>query len=625
MVGAEMPTATIIGKSVRVRPPPKPQKGENSSNMEASNLRSQRKVKQIRDSYPPGDPLWLLYNSELRYISAMLSDPNGIDAKIWKHIYEENKKLINAQKNDVLMEPQLKFMPYVKALTGLDPVTSTILVNRGITENVQEFIEAPIEKLETNMEGVEEAVEIIERAISKKIPVTVYGDYDADGITGIALAVSALRKIGANVDYYINKRNTGYAMHEEGIKEIASKGAPRLLITVDNGVSSHEAIELAKKLKMGVVITDHHKILDEPNPHVLVHPRNYHTYLAGVGVIFKVIHQLYKKIGRDDVFDFLDLVAIGTIADVVPLIDENRILAKNGLKLLNKKPTAPIRALTEILNINYINSQTIAFQIAPLINALSRVSGSAEQAVEFLLTSNYTEAKSIAEYLKKLNEQRKKMVEEQIWEAENLIDGHKEKILIVKSDTFSEGIIGILAGHLRLKYNRPAIVLAENGKYYKGSCRSIEGFDIEKALSECEGIENFGGHAMAAGFTIKKENYTLFCRSMLERQITLKPPEIKIDATLKKIDLELVKIIDRLEPFGEGFPLPVFIIECSIHSTKHINNKHLKIIGEPNSIVWNAYQKYITQKPEKVKLIGCPSFDFYNNSVQFVADDFIPA
>jgi len=583
-------------------------------------------IKQKRDSCPLDSLLWLFYNAELRYAAA-LEEASGIEIEAWKHICRELKKQMN--RGEISLKPHLKFMPPAEPFPGFSRAASAVLRNRGVAGDIHRFIEAPLEELKADdMEGTKDAEKLIKRALSKKVPITIYGDYDADGITGTSLAVAALRKIGAAVDYYINKRSAGYAVSEEGIREIASRGTPRLLITVDNGVSSPEAIKLAKKLRMGVIVTDHHKIHDNPEPHVLVHPCCHHTPLAGVGVIFKVIHCLYKSLGRDDAFDFLDLVAVGTIADLVPLIGENRILVKNGLKLLNRKISAPVRAIAEALRIGHFNSQAIAYQVAPLLNALSRISGTAEQAVEFWLTQDYTEAISTVGYLKKLNDRRKEMVEEQAEDAERLVDT-SEKILIVKSD-FSEGIIGILAGRLKSKYGRPAIVLTENGEYYKGSCRSVPGIDIEEVLRQCQGVENFGGHSMAAGLTVRKENFELFYRSVLSfaEKIELRPPEIMIDAILKKeeINLALVRELDEMEPFGEGFPLPVFIYECSpVEKIEAINGKHLKIIDEPGAVVWNSYQKYLEQKPRGMKLLGLPVFDSYSGVVQFIADDFIPA
>lgn len=579
--------------------------------------RNVKDIKQQRDNLSLNNSKWLLYNSELRFTKLYQSDPNSLETKIWEHIYRHNLKLLTET-----MKPRWNILSMPDPLPGLDQISSAILINRGITENVSDFILAPLEKLELEMPEIDYASSVIIRAINKKIPITIYGDYDADGITGTALAVEALERIGAKVDYYINDRRKGYAVDEPGIRNIASKGVPRLIITVDNGVSSHEAVNLARKMKMGIIVTDHHEMTERPNAHALIHPRNFNTPLAGVGTVFKLIHYLYRKLGRDDMFDFLDLVAIGTIADLVPLIGENRILVKHGMERLNKFPRPAIQALCQIMKIKKIKSEDIAYKIAPLLNTLSRMNGTADQAVELLLTKDIQRALIIAEHLKELNEKRKGLVEEETEKAEELVDP-TANVLILCSD-FHEGVAGIIAGRLKEKYNRPVIVLCDNGDYLKGSCRSIKGLNIKRILDGYPDLENYGGHALAAGLTIKKKNYADFCSYIFEslKDHKPKPPVIEVDAKLDTLSPDMVNSIELLEPYGESFPPPLFAYECRVKHYKSVNDEHLKIMGRFDCIVWNAYKKFIKDKPSKMLLFGVPSIDTYNNRVQFIARDY---
>lgn len=544
-----------------------------------------------------------------------------MDTKIWRFIHEENSRFLKKLEKEK-EEPKWEIMP-MRSLSGLDDITATILLNREISENIEDFINCPLEKIKPeNVGDIDYASDIILKAIAKKIPITIYGDYDADGITGTVLAMEALKRIGGKVDYYINSRDKGYAISEAGMREIASRGTPRLIITVDNGISSHEAIEFARKAKMAVIVTDHHEITERPNANAIVHSDDFNTPLAGVGVMFKLIHYLYNQLSRSDAFDFLDLVAIGTIADLVPLVKENRILTKHGLKRLNKNPRTGISALKEILKIGTINSTNIAFNIAPVINAASRVIGKPEQAVDLFLERNYSKAKTLAQSLVNLNESRKELVEKETEKAEKLIKDY-DKIIILKSD-FHTGVMGIVAGRLKEKYNRPVVILSEVGEYLKGSCRSVEGFHIKEALDKCDFLESYGGHAMAAGLTLKKGYFNLFCQSLITQaqQLIIKPPVIKIDGKLEDINIFTVELIEELEPYGVGFPAPLFVYECEVEDYQGIKDRHLKILGDLDCIVWNAYEKFIETNPSKILLLGLPTINEYDNSLQFVAQDF---
>ena len=583
-------------------------------------IHTAKEIKKKLSNYSVDDPEWFLYNSELRFSKAYREDSNSLDTKIWQFIRNENERVLNQEEDE--LESRWEVLPR-HSRPGLDDLTSTILHNRGIEENIKDFISCPIEKVKPeNIGHIDFSSNLILKAIEKDIPITIYGDYDADGITGTALAMKALERLGARVDYYINSRASGYAINEIGMRKIASRGTPRLIITVDNGIASHEAIEFARKAQMAVIVTDHHEFIEAPKANAIIHSNNFDTPFAGVGVMFKLIHYLYNKLGRDDAFDFLGLVAIGTVADLVPLVRENRILTKHGLDKLNNNPSPAMMALKEVLRIDRIKSSTIGFNIAPLINASSRINGTADQALGLLLETDYKKAKVTASSLVKINENRKKLVDKEVEKAEKLIDTYGN-IIILKS-SFHPGVMGIVAGRIKEKYNRPTIVLSEGDEYLKGSCRSIQGFNIKEALDKLDFLEGYGGHAMAAGLSLKKENFNRLCEELTLQTKTLdiKPPIVKVDGVLEDINIATVEQIEELEPYGVGFPAPLFIYECRPQEVKSIKDRHLKIIGDLDCIVWNAYEKFTAENPSNMSLLGVPEINSYDNTIQFVAQDF---
>lgn len=571
-----------------------------------------------RNSYQITDQMWSLYNAEFRFTQAYRAQPDSLDTMAWGHIYRENLRLM---KGCQAPEKKWKITPQQNPIFGHDPLISNILLNRGITSNVEDFIESPLEKIDnTVIDGTEDAVAFIIRAINKKVPITVYGDYDADGITGTALMVDALRRIGAKADYYINSRSDGYAVNEAGMRTIASRGLPRLVITVDNGISSHEAINFARNSKMGVIVTDHHEANEMPRAHVIVHPGGFSTKLAGVGVAYKLVHHLFEKLQRKDIHDYLDLAAIGTIGDVVPLLGENRVIAKHGLQKLNRQERPAIKALSKIMKLKNIDSGTVAYKIAPVINALSRMTSVANQAVEFLLTEDQKKANLMAEYLVSLNEKRKEIVRQEAEKAEEFI-APEDNIIIIPTSA-PEGIIGVIAGHIKEQYNRPTIILSEKAEYLTGSFRSVKEFHATNALLNCD-LEKAGGHALAAGFLLKKDKYPEFCYKIGEqvKNISFSPPSINIDAKLDEIDEDLIEKIESLQPYGESFPQPIFMKECIPSKVQEIGTGHLKINnGSVEYLFWNAFGKI--QQTDRLSIAGTPAFSDYNGKMQFIVKDY---
>lgn len=261
-------------------------------------------IERRRNSFSTSDPEWFLYNSELRFAKAYKDNPSSLDTKLWQFIYQENMRLIQEKDKEDFKEPKWEIMP-LRIMKGLDEITSTILYNRGVTKDVEEFLDCSLEKIKPENKGdIEKACRLILKAINQDIPITIYGDYDADGITGTVLAIKALERLGARVDYFINSRGSGYAVNESGMRQIASRGIPRLIITVDNGITSYEAIEFAKKANMVVIITDHHEFNKKPNAHAVIHSKDFDEPLAGVGVMLvscgycKAHIAKYQKLGK---------------------------------------------------------------------------------------------------------------------------------------------------------------------------------------------------------------------------------------------------------------------------------------------------------------------------------------
>jgi single-stranded-DNA-specific exonuclease len=523
---------------------------------------------------------------------------------------------------------------------NLHPKIMQILVNRGITENIEEFINCPIELLEKHdLKGLKEAVQIIKRAKEKNIKITVYGDYDADGVTGTAVALNVLKAIGCKVDYYINNRfEEGFGLNIDAVEKIASTGT-KLIITVDNGVTAVAAVSRAQELGMAVIVTDHHEPGQELPPCLIVNPKQAECkykfkHLAGVGVIFKVMHQLCLELGNPKLaLKQLDLVAMGTVTDVVKLLGENRVMVKNGLKLINwgENTRVGFKALKEVTGVEQVKSYHLGFVLGPIINAEGRINGVPDYAVKLLTTSNLEEAKECAIFLQKLNKDRQNMVENQLEKAKSLIEIEKN-IGIIKDESFNEGIVGLIAGKLKEEYQRPIIILTEDKDgNLKGSGRSIPEYSLIDAIDRVKlFLLNCGGHNQAIGLSLKMENF-IIVKNILEthakQNLNLEELEHKIVVDLvldqKDITFDLLEALDALEPFGEGFPKPNFLIQ-NIEAKNIVilgGHKHLKF-GH-NNISFIMFNN--TDLEEGCfDFLGYPKLNEWNGSkgLQFVISDF---
>ena len=485
---------------------------------------------------------------------------------------------------------------------------ASILVNRGIIdgEKINVFLN-PTRKDFYNpflMPDMEIAVKRIVKAIENKEKIMIYGDYDADGITSITVLKKYLNEIGLKTGEYIpNRLNEGYGLNKDAISKIYNDGY-KLMITVDCGISGLEEVDYANSLGMEIIITDHHEPAEKlPEAIAVIDAKrkdNKYPFnqLAGVGVVFKLIQAISTelKLEEKEYLKYLDLVCIGTISDIVPLVDENRVIAKLGLKLIEKTKNIGLKTLLNIADLKKIDSNAISFGVAPRINACGRM-GFQEEALQLFLTEDSGEATKIAKRLVQFNQERqakeKQIFEEVIEKIEK--DNKDKKCIVLAEENWHHGIIGIVASKITEIYYKPSILICLEGDKGKGSGRSVPGFDLYTALTKCSDyIEKFGGHSMAIGITIKKENFEKLKEAIekyaQESNISDIMPIINIDKeiNLKNINIEEVKSLELLEPFGEANKMPLFLLRnLKIDSIRALSGgKHLKLtLKQDNNIV----------------------------------------
>lgn len=470
---------------------------------------------------------------------------------------------------------------------GVSETFARLLTNRGFTtlEQVHDFLEPSMDRLldAFTMRDMDLAVTRVLRAVDDREQILVYGDYDVDGITSTSLLTATLTALGAKVSYFIPDRiRDGYGLSERGV-DVARKRRVKLIITADCGITATNEVKLAKAAGIEVLVTDHHEPLGElPEAVAVLNPKRRDCPypfkdLAGVGVVFKLVQGLAARrpdlLPRSFVLGHLDLVALGTIADVVPLLGENRIFAKIGLEQLCTSEKPGIVALKEVagLKTRRVESGHVAYILAPRINAAGRL-GNAESGVRLLLSTEPGEAAIIAESLEEDNTNRKKIDESTLEDALVQLRRYGAELppaIVLWSDRWHPGVLGIVASRLIERFHRPTILVACDGEEGKGSGRSVPGFDVHQALQECSDyLIGFGGHSYAAGLTIQAENLEAF-RDRLCAVVTarIRPddyiPKLAIDGPILLDDLneDLVQFLDRLSPFGIGNAEPLFIAD----------------------------------------------------------------
>ena len=493
---------------------------------------------------------------------------------------------------------------------GLSRLLATIISNKGLKskQEIETFLN-PTRKDFHNpylMPDMEVAVNRIVKAIENQEKVIIYGDYDVDGITSITVLKKFLEDRGLTVDSYIpNRLDEGYGLNKNAIKKIVEEKYT-LMITVDCGISGIEEIEYANSLGIETIVTDHHEPAEIlPNALAVVDAKrkdNKYPFnqLAGVGVVFKLaqaISQVYN-LEEKEYLKYLDLVCVGTISDIVPLVDENRVIAKLGLKLVEVTRNIGLKALLNSIGYKKIDSSTVSFGIAPRINACGRM-GYEQEALKLFLTENVTEAIEISRKLNEYNKQRqdieKKIFEEVLVKIEN---GEKDKSCIILADEkWHHGVIGIVSSKVTEMYYKPSILICLEENEGKGSGRSIPGFDLHDALSKCDKyIDRFGGHSMAIGISVAKDNFEKFKEEFEEyannSNIKDLTPIIKVDEeiTSRDIGVNIVNELNMLEPFGEANKMPIFMYKnLKISSIRALSEgKHLKLSLKDEGLVIDA-------------------------------------
>lgn len=459
--------------------------------------------------------------------------------------------------------------------------------------------------------GMKKAILRIKKAKDNNETIGIFSDYDADGIPAAALLFRALNEIDVKTEVYIPNRESGYGLSREGIEYLISRKCG-LIITADLGIRNLDEANYCITKKVDLIITDHHILGEEiPKAVAVINPKmkdNKYPFndLCGCGVIFKLtqaLSQTYpKKINEKFLKWNLDLVAISTIADVVTLADENRTIAKFGLMVLKKTKNIGLKALIKQANINKdeINAYTVGFQIAPRINAPGRIDH-ATKSFELLTTEDENKAKELALWLEEKNCFRQEAMEEAEKEAMKIIEKENqmyEKIILV-SGKWQKGVIGPVASRICEKFIRPTILFSEDGEYFCGSARSVEGVNIVEILEDCgELLKKYGGHRGAAGVTVSKKNYIKFCKKIREiasKKVSNKclTKKIKIDAEIDSSNLthEITDLIEKMEPFGMGNPRPIFMFQSAVLSNmKRVgkNASHLSFFAKINEKIIKA-------------------------------------
>ncbi len=493
---------------------------------------------------------------------------------------------------------------------GVSPLQAQLLINRGITDPSQadSFLHLRLANMADPMllKGMADALDMILEAVENRKKITIYGDYDADGLTATALLFNFFSSLDIPVSSYIPNRLTeGYGLNRGAIETIAGNGTA-LIITVDCGTSNQEEIALARNLNMKVVVTDHHQVPKhfQPDcPYVNPHqPDCLFPFkdLAGVGVAFFLavaIRAVLREKGwfgtrpEPDLKEYLDLVALGTVADRVPLLDQNRMLVNNGMEAMAGSRWAGIRAIKDVADIrgSEITAEHLAFRLAPRLNAPGRV-GDPDIGIQILTSHEPIVANNLALKVNAANTRRQSVEQNIIDEIEDMIkaaDGIGErKTLFFGTEDWHKGVLGIVASRLVAKYYRPSLVFNTRDGVVVGSGRSIDGFNLYRALSQLSHLfERFGGHAHAAGFTLKADKLQTFekeledlAREMLSDEDLVPTIDVDSEIPLQDITPEMVRQIRSLSPFGEGNPEPIFLARSlEVLESRVVGKRHLKL------------------------------------------------
>ena len=565
---------------------------------------------------------------------------------------------------------------------GIDPVVSRLLWNRGYRtpEDAKAYFSLANEMLGDPfvLTDMDRATERIVRAISTHEKITVYGDYDVDGVTSVTALLLYLRAKGGDVGYFIpNRFDDGYGVSDAAVAQLASDGT-KLIVTVDTGITANREVETAKSLGVDFIVTDHHECAGElPDAYAVVNPHRPDCpypfkELAGVGVVFKLMCALEEKYSGADritavntvALDYADLIAVGTIADVMPIVGENRLIVKLGLETISRRPRPSLAALIDLVGAKgdqrdltkkkkqqKITSSFIGFTVAPRINAVGRVR-SASLAVEFLLSEDPGRAAELAEVLCEANRERQEEENRIVRDAFAMIEAEhdfaNDPVIVLQSDEWHHGVIGIVASRITEHFGLPSILVSFEGgeepypspcDVGKGSGRSVKGLNLFDALSSCEDLlVKYGGHELAAGLSIRRENFPDFrerineyARSQLTRDALIPTLDADCEVTGDELSLELAKEIEGMEPFGVGNPTPTFVSrDLVVREIIPISGgKHTKLLVGDGDLSFEAMCFRMTESVldlyvgEKVDLLYSVGVNEYagRRSLQMIVKD----
>ena len=500
------------------------------------------------------------------------------------------QKVWNVKKydNDKINELMQKY--------NISEMLAKLIISREI-EDVDMFLNGTLDDLKDpyRMKDMDKFVKRVEEAIDKNEKICIYGDYDVDGITSITIMYKFLTSIGANVMYYLPDRLLeGYGLNKKALDNIKEEGA-KLVITVDCGITAIDEVNYAKSIELDMCITDHHECAEVlPDAICIVNPKqkddNTFSMLAGVGVAFKCITALAKKynLSYDSYIKYLDIVALGTISDIVPLVDENRIISKYGLEMMNDTKNVGLKALLNTINFKTVDSTMVSFGMAPRINACGRM-GNARVAVELLLEKDKQKADNLAIELNNQNTQRQQVEKKIFQAAEKMIQKDHldlKNSIVLYNENWHNGVIGIVASRLVNIYYKPVILLTKENGVVRGSGRCPIDFSLYDTLTKCkESLIQFGGHELAAGLSIEEnkiEEFTSKFEEVVTESIAGEPKQIiPVDERIdyRDLNIQLLKDINTLRPYGQSNKEPVFMYKgLKVNSIRTIKeDKHLKL------------------------------------------------
>lgn len=510
-------------------------------------------------------------------------------------------------------------------LVGTAPIVAQLLLNRQVTspEEAKRFLRAPLTGLHEPelLPGMLRAAERMYAAVREQRPICIYGDYDVDGVTGTAILVTALQLLGGKVEFHVPSREDGYGLNHKALQQLAQNGVG-LVVTVDCGIASIDEVQAARRLGLEIIVTDHHEFKPSlPEADAVVHPRlpngNYpFGGLSGAGVAFKLAWAVCKLASggdkvqarlREFLLDAVALAALGAVADVMPLVDENRIFVRHGLARLHSNPSVGLKALLQSAKLDGksgLAAMDIGYTLAPRLNAAGRL-GSARVAIELLTTTSQQHAEDLTRRLEELNQKRQQIEREIYLEARQLVEqsGWREQsALVLARGKWHGGMIGIVAGRLADQYARPTLMITVNSDNLAvGSGRSVPGFKLHEALAACsEHLLTHGGHAAAAGFKLHPTAIQLFrenfCAVAADHFTEGPPtPQLNIDAEvpLSLLTYNLVEAMAQLEPYGAGNPQPLFLAG------------NARVAGEPRRVGNDRHLSFrVRQNGKELKAIA---------------------